>query len=114
MILGEHLAVEDLLALGKFALLPDDDLTLACILKSPFLNWSEEELFTLSYKRKKSLWHELNSFDETRLLELAQDTNTTYQVKEKLKKTHMWLSNIIEKSNHNVFEFFSYILSASS
>ncbi|MGB3581092.1 MAG: UvrD-helicase domain-containing protein, partial [Roseiarcus sp.] len=33
--LNEHIAVIDLIAAGRGALLPDDDLTLACVLKSP-------------------------------------------------------------------------------
>ena len=35
MVLKEQLAVQDLLAAAQFALLPDDDLSLACLLKSP-------------------------------------------------------------------------------
>ena len=33
--LKDHIAVMDLIAVGRAALLPDDDLTLACALKSP-------------------------------------------------------------------------------
>ena len=47
----EHIAVEDLLAVGKFALLPEDDLNLAGVLKSVFLGCSEDELFDLAYER---------------------------------------------------------------
>ena len=46
MRLSDNLAVQDLLALGQFLLLPDDDLTLASLLKSPICNLSEEALFT--------------------------------------------------------------------
>jgi ATP-dependent helicase/nuclease subunit A len=42
--IGEHIAVLDLVAAGRAALLPDDDLTLATALKSPLVGWSEEEL----------------------------------------------------------------------
>ena len=34
--LTEHIAVEDLIAIGKIALLPEDDLTLAAALKGVF------------------------------------------------------------------------------
>jgi ATP-dependent helicase/nuclease subunit A len=37
LLLGEHIAVKDLVALGRAILLPEDDLTLACLLKSPLL-----------------------------------------------------------------------------
>ncbi|MFO0388974.1 MAG: double-strand break repair helicase AddA [Alphaproteobacteria bacterium] len=60
MKLGDNLAVQDLLALGQFLLLPDDNLTLACVLKSPIGNITEEILFELSYNRgDTSLWDRL-------------------------------------------------------
>ncbi|MBT3989782.1 MAG: double-strand break repair helicase AddA [Rhodospirillaceae bacterium] len=59
MVLTEQMAVMDLLALGQFLLLPEDDLTLACLLKSPLIGLSEEQLFQLAHKREGSLWHAL-------------------------------------------------------
>ena len=60
MVLTEELAVMDLMALGDFLLLPDDDLTLAALLKGPFIGFSEEQLFALAWQRgKASLWHTL-------------------------------------------------------
>lgn len=57
MKLSEQLAVMDLMAVGNFVLLPGDDLTLAVVLKSPFVGFSEEDLYNLSAERgKKSLW----------------------------------------------------------
>jgi ATP-dependent helicase/nuclease subunit A len=38
--LSAHIAFDDLLALGRFCLFPDDDLTLAALLKSPFCGLS--------------------------------------------------------------------------
>lgn len=54
--LADHIAFEDLLAFGRFCLLPEDDLTLAALLKSPLGGLSEEALFDLAYGRKGSLW----------------------------------------------------------
>lgn len=60
MVLTEQIAVMDLLALGEFLLLPDDDLILATILKSPLLGFDEETLFDLAYDRgERSLWQTL-------------------------------------------------------
>jgi len=59
MVLTEQLAVMDLIALGQFLLLPDDDLTLATVLKSPLLGLSDEQLFTLAWERPGSLWQSL-------------------------------------------------------
>jgi ATP-dependent helicase/nuclease subunit A len=59
MVLTEQLAVMDLVALGRFLLLPDDDLTLATVLKSPLIGLSEDQLFTLAFDRENTLWREL-------------------------------------------------------
>jgi ATP-dependent helicase/nuclease subunit A len=54
--LTEQLAVMDLIAFGQFLLLPEDDLNLAVLLKSPLCGWSEEALFDLAHGRDGSLW----------------------------------------------------------
>jgi ATP-dependent helicase/nuclease subunit A len=57
--LHEPLAVQDLLAAVKFAVQPDDDLSLACLLVSPLIGWDQNQLRELAYGRKGSLWREL-------------------------------------------------------
>lgn len=54
----DQLAVQDLLVLCEVLLLPQDDLTLACVLKSPLGGLSEESLMELAAPRKngQSLW----------------------------------------------------------
>ena len=60
MRLAEQLAVQDLVALGRFLLLPEDDLTLAVVLKGPLFGVDEEQLFALAYDRgEQSLWSRL-------------------------------------------------------
>jgi ATP-dependent helicase/nuclease subunit A len=61
MVLTEQMAVMDLLALGHFLLLPEDDLTLATVLKSPLIGLGEEQLYTLAYNREGSLWQKLTN-----------------------------------------------------
>jgi ATP-dependent helicase/nuclease subunit A len=46
-----HIAVQDLVALGRVALQPGDDLSLAALLKSPVFGLTEEELFALASDR---------------------------------------------------------------
>jgi len=60
--LTSHIAVQDLLALGRFLLLPQDDLSLAALLKSPLFNLSEEEVFEVAALRadNASAWAQLN------------------------------------------------------
>jgi ATP-dependent helicase/nuclease subunit A len=57
--LHEPLAVQDLIAAVKFAVQPNDDLSLACLLVSPLIGWGQEQLRALAYGRKVSLWREL-------------------------------------------------------
>ncbi|MDX2222000.1 MAG: double-strand break repair helicase AddA [Rhodospirillaceae bacterium] len=57
MKLTEQLAVMDLLALARFLILPEDDLNLACVLKSPLVGLSEDDLFALAHGRgTRTLW----------------------------------------------------------
>ena len=60
LALISHIAVKDLMALGRFLLLPDDDLNLAALLKSPLIGCTEEELFTLAWNRRGDLWSALS------------------------------------------------------
>jgi ATP-dependent helicase/nuclease subunit A len=62
--LHEPLAVQDLLAAVKFAVQPNDDLSLACLLVSPLIGWSQDQLRSLAYGRKGSLWRELRQHAE--------------------------------------------------
>jgi ATP-dependent helicase/nuclease subunit A len=55
LVLTEHIAVMDLMALADCLLLPDDDLALASVLKSPLFGLTEEQLFELAWQRKGSL-----------------------------------------------------------
>jgi len=57
--LTEQIAVMDLIALGRFALLPEDDLNLAALLRSPLIGLSEDDLFALAHGRQGSLWQAL-------------------------------------------------------
>ena len=62
MVLTDQMAIMDLVALGQFLLLPEDDLVLATVLKGPLLALSEDELFTLAYDRGGlHLWDALSA-----------------------------------------------------
>lgn len=58
MQLSEHIAVQDLIALGHALLLPEDDLNLACLLKSPLLAVDEDALFRLANGRNGKTLYE--------------------------------------------------------
>jgi ATP-dependent helicase/nuclease subunit A len=64
--LREHIAVQDLIALGRAMLLPEDDLNLACLLKSPLVGLDEEALLALAFERgKSSIFERLRTFAGT-------------------------------------------------
>ncbi len=59
--LSAHIAFDDLMALARFVQFEDDDLTLAALLKAPFIGLGEEDLFRLAHGRKGSLWRVLQA-----------------------------------------------------
>ncbi|HEY5226093.1 MAG TPA: UvrD-helicase domain-containing protein, partial [Methylovirgula sp.] len=59
--LTEHIAVMDLMAAGRVALLPQDDLTLAAVLKSPLIGLDDDDLIALAPGRRGSLWRALEA-----------------------------------------------------
>ncbi len=65
MVLTKQLVVEDLIALGRFVLLSEDDLTLAAVLKGPLCGFDDAQLFDLAAGR-----------GETRLWSVLQDRHS--------------------------------------
>ncbi|MFV0474129.1 MAG: double-strand break repair helicase AddA, partial [Pikeienuella sp.] len=61
LAMGDSLAVKDLLALARFAVTPDDDLTLAALLRSPLFDVDEDGLFDLAHGREGTLWRSLRA-----------------------------------------------------
>ena len=66
MVLMDQIAIADLVALGRFALLPDDDLTLAALLRSPLVDLTENELLELAAGREGRLWAALDTRKDER------------------------------------------------
>ncbi len=64
LILTDHIAVQDLAALGRFLLLPEDDLSLAEVLKSPLFDLNDTDLLEIAREsdakvRPGTLWQML-------------------------------------------------------
>ena len=72
VMLRDHISVMDLLAAGRAALLADDDLTLACVLKSPLIGLDEQDLFGLAARRQGSLHSALAASPDARAREAAR------------------------------------------
>jgi ATP-dependent helicase/nuclease subunit A len=51
LVLTEHIAVMDLMALADALLMPHDDLALAAVLRSPLFGFSDQELFDIAADR---------------------------------------------------------------
>ncbi|MEA2838942.1 MAG: ATP-dependent helicase/nuclease subunit [Methylobacteriaceae bacterium] len=92
--LGEHIAVMDLIAAAQAALLPDDDLTLATVLKSPLIGLDDNDLLALAPQRKGSLYDAL-----------AQSAQLWHA--EALRRINVWRERA---PAWTPFDFFSQIL----
>ena len=63
LVLASHIAIQDLMALGRFALLNEDDLSLAALIKSPLLDMTEEDVDQLCGHRagNQRVWERLKA-----------------------------------------------------
>lgn len=61
LVLAEHLAVRDLLALMRWCANIGDDLALAQVLRSPLIGMSDEELRAHAHGRADGLWAEISN-----------------------------------------------------
>ncbi len=61
---ANHIAVLDLVAAGRVALLPQDDLLLACLLKSPLFGFTDDDLLQLAPERTGALIDALDQSPE--------------------------------------------------
>lgn len=100
LVLGEQIAVMDLLALGQFLLLPEDDLTCATVLKSPFIGFDDDDLFDLAHGRG----------DNTVWAMLCQKAKEN----ERYAGVVSWLSGLLTILDfQRPYEFFTKILDSS-
>ncbi|MET0170260.1 MAG: 3'-5' exonuclease, partial [Aliihoeflea sp.] len=95
--LADHIAVKDLMAIGRFALQPEDDLSLAALLRSPIFGLSEDWLFEIAHARgRSSLYSVLRARSESDVeLRLIHD------------QLHVWRDEV---GFMPAFEFYGHIL----
>ncbi|MES2676695.1 MAG: double-strand break repair helicase AddA [Pseudomonadota bacterium] len=102
---SKNIIVQDLLALAQFILLPEDDLNLACLLKSPLFGVSEEELLAACELKNSGL--SLSKESEHKTISLFS------ALKHQIPIIHQKLSDLIEQNlerQFSVLQFFSYCL----
>jgi ATP-dependent helicase/nuclease subunit A len=102
LVLASHIAIQDLMALGRFALLSEDDLSLAALIKSPLIDMNEDDVDTLCGSRNSDqrVWD--------RLGELALTDTRWKLVEEKL--TH-WVAMA---GTMRVHDFYAALLGRES
>ncbi len=96
LTLTKEIGVQDLLVLGDFLTLPEDDLALATVLKSPLFGLDDDALTAIAAGRKKTLW--------TQLLDTAK---TDARFKEGAERLLKWRS---EADFLPPYEFFASLL----
>ncbi|MEO0548192.1 MAG: double-strand break repair helicase AddA [Pseudomonadota bacterium] len=104
--LTDHIAVLDLLALGRTIALPQDDLSFAALIKSPLLNLTEDDLYTLSRGRLATNKDgEAHAGRQTLFDHLMAQTDPRYQnAQAALKRWATWADTV------PVYEFYARIL----
>ncbi|SFR96302.1 double-strand break repair helicase AddA [Sphingomonas jatrophae] len=90
--LDAPLAVQDLLAAMRFAVQPEDDLTLAALLVSPLFGWDQDRLYRVAFGRPDTLWRAVR--------EAAHEAETAGQLRDLLARAdlltpHRFLEHIL-------------------
>ncbi len=86
--IAEELAVKDLLAVLQFAACPEDDLSLACALRSPLCGRSEREVFELAHCREGSLWQAVRPDEMLSDILRRADYDRPYELLERILIRH--------------------------
>lgn len=96
--LTEQVAVRDLMALGDFLTLPEDDLALAIVLKSPLFNLTDDDLLAFAPKRKGSLWKAfLAHADTTARCKPAAETLKRWRAKADFTPPFEFYASLLER-----------------
>ncbi len=96
LTLSEHIAVMDLMALARVTLLPEDDLSLAALLKSPLVGLDEDALYELAVGRGgKPLWDALRDEGETEPFAGARRRIEAWRAAADLRDPHGFFARIL-------------------
>lgn len=100
----DHIAIEDMIALGRFASMVIDDLSLAGLLKSPLFDFTEDELFLVCHKREsKPLFRHLIEFSDGK-----NDIILPADLQKRIEMTVPILKMIRQDARHlSAFDFFA-------
>ncbi|RUU56963.1 double-strand break repair helicase AddA, partial [Mesorhizobium sp. M2C.T.Ca.TU.009.01.2.1] len=93
-----HIAVQDLIALGHFLIQPEDDLSLAAVLRSPIFEVAEETLLALAGERPKG---------QSLIASLRQHAAEDVALAAVVSRLDDWATEVAFKP---VFEFYAAVL----
>ncbi|TIU27179.1 MAG: double-strand break repair helicase AddA, partial [Mesorhizobium sp.] len=93
-----HIAVQDLIALGHFLIQPEDDLSLAAVLRSPIFDVSEETLLALAGERPPG---------QSLIASLRQHAAADEALSAIVSRLDGWANEVAFKP---VFEFYAAVL----
>lgn len=116
-----HIAVKDLMALGDVLLLPQDDLSLATVLRSPLCGTAADDLSAQDLEKAGRLKIPLDGVSDKDLFALAHgrgetslfDRLRTYEDKPEtpLGKAYLFIKDLLSKVDKmRPYELYSYIL----
>ncbi|MGL4397454.1 MAG: double-strand break repair helicase AddA [Hyphomicrobium sp.] len=98
MKLTAQTAVQDLMALGDFLTLPEDDLALATVLKSPLFGLDDDDLTVIAVGRKGALWKSfLAHASTTARFKPAAETLKRWRAKADLTPPFEFFSSLLDR-----------------
>ena len=100
LALSAPLAVRDLLAAARFAVQPLDDLNLGALLVSPLFGWTQDQLFSMSFRREGTLWQAIRG----EKLQFHHIRNFPELLRETLDGLHSLLAMADYATPHAFFE----------
>lgn len=96
--LTDQIAVQDLLVLGDFLTLPEDDLALATVLKGPIFGFTDDDLLAIAPHRKGSLWKALLAHaDDHIAFKPAAETLKRWRAKADFTPPFEFFSSVLDR-----------------
>lgn len=96
--LNAQIVVQDLLTLGDFLTLPEDDLALAAVLKGPLFGLSDDDLQAFAHGRNGALWKAfLNAASADARLRPAAETLKRWRAKADFTPPFEFFSSLLDR-----------------
>ncbi|WP_395697602.1 double-strand break repair helicase AddA [Methylocella sp.] len=103
LTLGEHIVAQDLAAAGRAASLPQDDLSLACVLKSPLVGLDDDDLIALAPSRAGALYDALAASPEPKHAQ-AREKIDAWRRRSALRPFDFYAPLLAEEGGRRAFE----------